>query len=127
MTVGTFFLLLVLGATALVLVGLGRSFKLRSERSNFEQDYARSYFSGSGAIALSPECSRVKLRMRGHTKIYTLADVRSWEKRWHNTKREGTLTVSVRDVDQPVWTIKFSSESTMNQWYELLNQAINAD
>ncbi|MET4678777.1 hypothetical protein [Stenotrophomonas rhizophila] len=127
MTVGTFFLLLVLGATALVLVGLGRSFKLRSERSNFEQDYARSYFARSSAVALSPELSRIKLRARNQTKIYTLADVRDWEKHWHNTKREGTLTVSVRDVDQPVWKIKFSSEATMNQWYELLNQAINAD
>jgi len=127
MTVGTFFLLLVLGAAALVLVGLGRSFKLRSERGNFEQGYARSYFSRSGAIALSPERSRIKLRDRNQTKIYAFADVRSWEKHWHNTKREGTLTVSMRDVDQPVWTIKFGNEAEMNRWYELLNQAINAN
>jgi len=127
MTVGTFFLLLVLGAAALVLLNLGRSFKLRSERAIFEQEYARSYFSDSGAIALSPERSRVKLRMRGHTKIYALADVRSWEKHWHNTKRKGTLTVNVRDVDQPVWTIKFGNETEINRWYELLNQAINAN
>ncbi|MBH1446581.1 hypothetical protein I5U30_00635 [Stenotrophomonas maltophilia] len=125
MTVGTFFLLLVIGATALVLVGLGRSFKLRSERGNFEQDYARSHFSRSGAIALSPERSRIKFRARNQTKIYAFADVRAWEKHWHSTKREGTLTVSMRDVDQPVWTIRFTSEATMNQWYELLNQAIN--
>lgn len=127
MTVGTFFLLLVLGATALVLAGLGRSFKLRSERSNFEQDYARSYFSRSSAVALSAERFRIKFRARNQTKIYTLADVRSWEKHWHNTKREGTLTVSVRDVDQPVWTIKFGNEAEMNRWYELLNQAINGN
>lgn len=125
MTVGTFFLLLVLGAAALMLVGLGRSFKLRSERSNFEQDYARSYFSRSGAIALSPERARIKLRDRNQTKIYSFADVRAWEKHWHNTKREGTLTVSMRDVDQPVWTFKFASETEMNRWYEILNQAIN--
>lgn len=127
MTVGTFLLLFVLGAAALVLVGVGRSFKLRSERGNFEQDYARSYFSRSSAVALSTERSMIKFRAGNRTKIYTLADVRAWEKHWHNTKREGTLTVSVRDVDQPVWKIKFSSEATMNQWYELLNQAINAD
>ncbi|MDN8644030.1 hypothetical protein Q0S19_06040 [Stenotrophomonas indicatrix] len=125
MTVGTFFLLLVLGATALVLIGLGRSFKLRSERGNFEQDYARSYFSRPGAIALSPEQARIKLRDRNQTKIYPFADVRAWEKHWHNTKREGTLTVSVRDLDQPVWTIKFGNEAEMNRWYELLDQAIN--
>ncbi|PKH70501.1 hypothetical protein, partial [Stenotrophomonas sp. Betaine-02u-23] len=118
MTVGTFLLLLVLGATALVLVGLGRSFKLRSERGNFERDYERSYFSRSGAIALSPERARIKLHDRNQTKIYSFADVRAWEKHWHNTKREGTLAVSVRDVDQPVWTIKFGNEAEMNRWYE---------
>lgn len=127
MTVGMFLVLLVLGAAALVLVGLGRSFKLRSERSNFEQDYARSYFSRSSAVALSPERSRIKFRARNQTKIYALADVRAWEKHWHNTKREGMLTVSVRDVDQPVWTIKFGNGAEMNRWYELLNQTINAN
>lgn len=30
-------------------------------------------------------------------------------------------------VDQPVWTIKFGNEAEMNRWYELLNQAINAN
>ncbi|AKS20510.1 hypothetical protein AEA01_11640 [Xanthomonas campestris pv. campestris] len=52
-------------------------------------------------------------------------DVRSWEKHWHNYNREGTLTLNVRDIDHPVWTIKFGNETEMNKWYELVSQAVN--
>lgn len=125
MTVGTFFLLLVLGAGALVALGVGRTLRSSGDRAAFASDFERSHFHSNSAVALSTTRARIKLRLRGETKIYPLTDVRAWEKHWHNSKRQGTLTLSVRDADHPVWTIKFASESEMNRWYELLNQAIN--
>ncbi|HDS1832064.1 TPA: hypothetical protein QEM92_002712 [Stenotrophomonas maltophilia] len=125
MTVGTFFLLLVLGAGALVALGVGRTIRSRVDRAAFAADFERSHFHSNSGVALSTTRARIKLRLRGETKIYALTDVRSWEKHWHNSKRQGTLTLNVRDVEYPVWTIQFASESDMNRWYELLNQAIN--
>ncbi|WP_447594358.1 hypothetical protein [Stenotrophomonas rhizophila] len=125
MTVGTFFLLLVIATGALGALGAGRALKSRSDRAAFEADFDRSHFDKSSALALSAARSRIKLRSTRETKIYPLADLRAWEKHWHNSKHVGTLTLSVRDADHPVWTIKFASESEMNRWYELLNQAIN--
>ncbi|HDS1305116.1 TPA: hypothetical protein QEK28_001961 [Stenotrophomonas maltophilia] len=125
MTVGTFFLLLVLGAGALVAVAVGRTPKSRGDQAAFAAEFDQSYFDSNSALALSMARSRIKLRTTRETKIYPLSDVRTWEKHWHNSRRQGTLTLSVRDVDHPVWTIKFASESEMNRWYELLNQAIN--
>lgn len=125
MTVGTFLLLLVLGAAALVAIAVSRTFQFRSQREAFGRDFERSYYGAPGGLAMSVERSRLKIRARNAVKIYPLADVRSWEKHWHNSKRQGTLTVSVRDTDHPVWSIPFQSENEMNQWYEILNQAIN--
>lgn len=125
MTVGTFLLLLVLCAAVLVVIAVNRTFQFRSQREAFGRDFERSYSGAQGALAISVERSRLKIRARNAVKIYTLADVRSWEKHWHNSKRQGTLTVSVRDTDHPVWSIPFQSENEMNQWYEILNQAIN--
>lgn len=125
MTVGTFFLLLVLGAGALVAIGVGRTLRSRGERAAFAAEFDQSYFYVNSALALSMTRSRIKLRTTRATKIYPLDDVRAWEKHWHNSKRQGTLTLSMRDVDHPVWTIQFATESDMNRWYELLNQAIN--
>jgi len=125
MTVGTFLLLFVLGAAALVGIAVNQALRSRSQREAFGREFERSYFGGQGALAISLERSRLKIRARNAVKIYPLADVRSWEKHWHKSKREGTITVSVRDVDHPVWTIQFSRESEMNRWYEIFNQAIN--
>ncbi|WP_414547940.1 hypothetical protein [Stenotrophomonas forensis] len=125
MTVGTFLLLLVLCAAVLVVIAVNRTFQFRSEREAFGRDFERSYFGGQGALAISVERSKVKIRAGKAVKIYPFMDVRSWEKHWHNSKREGTITVSVRDTDHPVWTIRFSSEGEMNRWYEIFNQAIN--
>jgi hypothetical protein len=125
MTVGTFFLLLVLGAGALVAIGVGRTLRSRGDRAAFAAEFDQSYFYGNSALALAVPRSRLKIRTTQATKIYPLDDVRAWEKHWHNSKRQGTLTLSMRDVDHPVWTIQFASESDMNRWYELLNQAIN--
>ena len=125
MTVGTFLLLLVLCAAVLVVIAVNRTLHFRSQREAFGREFDHSYFGGQGALAISVERSRLKIRAGKAVKIYPFMDVRSWEKHWHNSKREGTITVSVRDLDHPVWTIQFSSESEMNRWYEILNQAIN--
>jgi len=125
MTVGTFFLLLVVGAGALFAVGVGRTLRSRGDQAAFAAEFDHSYFHSNSALALSVARSRIKLRTTQATKIYPLKDVRAWEKHWHNSKRQGSLTLSVRDADHPVWTIKFYRESDMNRWYELLNQAIN--
>ncbi|WP_329761651.1 hypothetical protein [Stenotrophomonas maltophilia] len=125
MTVGTFLLLLVLCAAVLVVIAVNRTFQFRSQRENFGRDFERSYFGGQGGLAFSVERSRLKIRAGKAVKIYPFMDVRSWEKHWHKSKQEGTITVSVRDLDHPVWTIQFSSESEMNRWYEIFNQAIN--
>jgi len=125
MTVGTFLLLFVLGAAGLVAIGISRSFQSRSQREAFGQDFDHFYYGGPSGLAISVERSRLKIRAGKAVKIYPFMDVRSWEKHWHKSKQEGTITVSVRDVDHPVWTIKFSSESEMNRWYEIFNQAIN--
>ena len=125
MTVGTFFLLLVAGAGGLVALGVGRSVKSRGDRAAFAAEFDHSYFYGNGAVALSVPRSRIKIRSSKGTKIYPLSDVRAWEKHWHNSKRQGTLTISMRDVDHPVWKIQFAIESDMNRWYEILNQAVN--
>ncbi len=125
MTVGTFLLSLVLATGALVALGVTRSLKSRGNRAAFAAEFDHSYFRSNSALALSLARSRIKLRTTQATKIYPLNDVRAWEKHWHKSKRQGTLTLSVRDADHPVWTIKFYRESDMNRWYELLNQAIN--
>ncbi len=127
MTVGSFLFLFVLGAAVLVAMAVNRTFQFHSQREAFGREFERSYFGGQGALAISVERSRLKIRACNAVKIYPLADVRSWEKHWHNSKRQGTLTVSVRDTDHPVWSIPFQSENEMNQWYEVLNQAINED
>ncbi|MCC8531917.1 hypothetical protein LN457_03670, partial [Xanthomonas phaseoli] len=67
----------------------------------------------------------IKFKAGHRIKAYALSDVRSWEKHWHNYNREGTLTLNVRDIDHPVWTIKFGNETEMNRWYELVSQAVN--
>ena len=125
MTVGTFLLLFVLGAAGLVAMAVNRIFQFRSQREAFGREFERSYFGGQGALAISVERSRLKIRADKAVKIYPFMDVRSWEKHWHNSKRAGTITISVRDLDHPVWTIQFNSENEMNQWYEVLNQALN--
>jgi len=125
MTVGTFLLLLVLCAAGLVSIGISRAFQSRSQREAFGREFDHSYYGGPGGLAISVERSRLKIRTGNAVKIYPFMDVRSWEKHWHNSKREGTITVSVRDMDHPVWTIRFSSEGEMNRWYEIFNQAIN--
>lgn len=125
MTVGTFLFLLVLSAAALVGIAVNQALRSRSQREAFGQEFDHSYFGRQGGLAISAKRSRLKIRAGSAVKIYTFADVRSWEKHWNNSKRQGTLTVSVRDTDHPVWSIPFQSENEMNQWYEVLNQAIN--
>lgn len=125
MTVGTFLFLLFLSAAALVGIAVNRTFQFRSQREAFGREFERSYFGRQGGLAISAKRSRLKIRAGSAVKIYTFADVRSWEKHWHNSKRKGTLTLSARDVEHPVWSIPFQSENEMNQWYEVLNQAIN--
>lgn len=125
MTVGTFLLLLVLGAAVLIAIGANQALRSRNQREAFGREFDHFYYGGPSGLAISVERSRLKIRTGTAVKIYPFMDVRSWEKHWHNSRREGTITISVRDLDYPVWTIQFSSESEMNRWYEIFNQAIN--
>lgn len=42
--------------------------------------------------------------------------------RRENAKRSG-LFISVKDIDQPIWQVKFSDPGMMDRWMEILRQA----
>ncbi|PPT97587.1 hypothetical protein XaraCFBP7407_06130 [Xanthomonas arboricola pv. arracaciae] len=125
MTVWTFLLIVLVGSAALIAAGSGYALKLHSAKAAFKANYQRAHFSRATAVALSTERSSIRLKQGRAVKTYGFTDIRAWDKHWHRSKREGTLTVSVRDLDHPVWTLKFGDETEMNKWFELLNQAIN--
>ncbi len=106
-------------------MGLSKGLKTRRDNAEFRGDFPKYYGYKNTDIALSTARSAVKLRMGRNTKAYQFTDIRGWQKHWHNSRHEGTLTINVRDIDIPVWTIKFGSEDEMNRWYELMGQAIN--
>ena len=35
------------------------------------------------------------------------------------------LFISVRDIENPEWHVKFRDKSILNKWYEILQQEIN--
>ncbi|MBZ2679327.1 hypothetical protein IPR78_19700 [Xanthomonas perforans] len=125
MTVWTFLFILLVGGAAATVIAASMALKLRSERATFKGDYQRGHFHKGTAVALSTARSSIRLKAGRASKTYSFTDVRSWEKHWHNYNREGTLTLNVRDIDHPVWTIKFGNETEMNRWYELVSQAVN--
>ncbi|MBO9859231.1 hypothetical protein J7396_21490, partial [Xanthomonas sp. A1809] len=63
MTVGTFLILLVLGTAVLVAFVVNRADRLRNQREVFEREFDRSYFWRQGALAISIERSRLKIRV----------------------------------------------------------------
>ncbi len=125
MTIWQLLFFFVLGAGALIAIGLAKGLKTTHDNAEFRGDFPKYYGYKNTQIALSTERSAVKLRVGRNMTTYRFADVRGWQKHWHNSKREGTLTIDVRDIERPVWTIKFGSEDEMNRWYELMGQAIN--
>jgi hypothetical protein len=124
-TVWTFLLLLSIGGAAIAVLGSGYAVKLHSAKVAFKANYQRAHFSRTTAVALSTERSSLRLKQGRAVKTYAFTDIRAWDKHWHRSKREGTLTVSVRDLDHPTWTLKFGNEREMDRWFELLSQAIN--
>ncbi|MCW0397612.1 hypothetical protein NB688_001039 [Xanthomonas sacchari] len=118
-----FFIAVFVGVA--VALGLSKGLKTRRDNAEFRGDFPKYYGYKNTDIALSTARSAVKLRSGRHIKKYQFTDVRGWQKHWHNSRREGTLTINVRDIEIPVWTIKFGSEDEMNRWYELMGQAIN--
>ncbi|MBB5675340.1 hypothetical protein [Xanthomonas arboricola] len=125
MTVWTFLFILLVGGAAATVIAASMALKLRSERVAFKGDYQRGHFHKGTAVALSTARSSIKLKAGRASKAYSFTDVRAWEKHWHKSRHEGTLTLNVRDIDLPVWTIKFGNEMEMNRWYELVGQAVN--
>ncbi|MEQ8033792.1 hypothetical protein [Xanthomonas sp. WHRI 6106] len=125
MTVWNFLTLLLVGGALFIVVGSLVTLKLHSERAAFKENYQRFHFNKRTAIAISTTRSSIKLKMGSATKPYQFSDVRSWDKHWHRSKHEGTIRVSVRDIDHPNWTISFGNEREMDKWYELIRQAVN--
>ncbi|SOT96896.1 hypothetical protein [Xanthomonas arboricola] len=125
MTVWTFLFILLVGGAAAIVIAASMALKLRSERATFKGDYQRGHFYKGTAVALSTARSSIRLKTGRASKTYSFTDVRSWEKHWHNYNREGTLTIDVKDIDHPVWTIKFGDQTEMNKWYELVRQSVN--
>lgn len=125
MTVGTFLFLLTSGAAAVGAFALIKALQAKQTSAAFNQGFQRFHRYKNTQIALSAEHSSVKVKVGDESKSYRLSDIRSWEKHWHNSRHQGTITIDVRDIDHPVWTIKFGNEANMNKWYELLKQAIN--
>ncbi|WP_340648711.1 DUF4755 domain-containing protein [Pseudoxanthomonas winnipegensis] len=125
MTIWNLLFFFALGAGALIALGLSKTLKTRRASAAFQEDYQRYHGYKNTDIALSTARSAIKLREGRDIKRYDFSDLRSWEKHWHNSRHEGTLTLSVRDINHPVWTIKFANQDEMNRWYELVSQAIN--
>lgn len=125
MTIWNILFILFVGGAAIIAVASGVALKLRGDRAAFNADFQRAHFYKGSAVAISTARSLVRLKAGRASKTYSFSDVRSWEKHWHNSRHEGTLTLSVRDIDLPVWTIRFGNEAEMNRWYEIVGQAIN--
>ncbi len=125
MTVGTFLFLLTMGAAAAGVFVVRKAMETQRDNAAFNQGFQRFHRYKNTQIALSTAHSAIKIRVGGVSKSYRLSDVRSWEKHWHNSRHQGTLTINVRDIDHPVWTIKFGNETNMNKWYELVSQTVN--
>ncbi|WJI14654.1 DUF4755 domain-containing protein [Pseudoxanthomonas winnipegensis] len=125
MTIWNLLFFFMLGAGALIALGMSKTLRTRRASVAFQEDYQRYHGYKNTDIALSTARSAIKLRSGKDVSTYAFTDVRSWEKHWHNSKHEGTLTISVRDIKSPVWTVKFGNEMEMNRWYELLGQAVN--
>lgn len=116
-----------------------------------------SFGHGEFGIAVEEQTEKIHLMDSGRVKSYPFTDVRSWKTNLQtggtaafvgggainaisvgsanrnqlkeNEKATG-LFVSVRDVDKPVWRIKFSDkqdeeEKQQARWMEILNQVVN--
>ncbi|WP_420007573.1 hypothetical protein [Xanthomonas sacchari] len=125
MTIWNLLFFFALGAGTLIALTMSKTLKTRRASADFQENFERYYGYKNTDIALSTSRSALKLRSGRDIKTYQFSDVRAWEKHWHNSRHEGTLTLNVRDIDHPVWTIKFGNEMEMNRWYELVSQAIN--
>ncbi|MEP9542326.1 hypothetical protein [Xanthomonas euvesicatoria] len=125
MTVWTFLLFLLVGGAFFIVIGSVVTLKLHGQRAGFKENYQRFHFNKRTAIAISTARSSIKFKMDSASKTYQFSDVRSWDKHWHRSKHVGTITVNVRDIDHPNWTISFGNEREMDKWYELIRQAVN--
>ena len=125
MTVWTFLLLLLVGGALFIVIGSVVALKLHGERAAFKENYQRTHFNKRTGIAISTARSSIKFKMVSASKAYQFSDVRSCDKHWHRSKHEGTITVNVRDIEHPNWTIHFGNEREMDKWYELIRQAVN--
>ena len=101
MTVWTFLLLLLVGGALFIVIGSVVALKLHGERAAFKENYQRTHFNKRTGIAISTARSSIKFKMVSASKAYQFSDVRSWDKHWHRSKHEGTITVNVRDIEHP--------------------------
>lgn len=114
------------------------------------------YKFGHGDFGIAVGENQLHLCEYGYTKSYAFNDVRSWKtnlstggniigggnigqlidvgianrKQQKNNEKNTGLFVTVRDVDKPVWRIKFSNndeeeEIQQARWFEILNQTLN--
>ena len=116
-----------------------------------------SFGHGEYGIAVEDQAEKIHLMDSGQVKSYQFADVRSWKtnlqtggttafvgggalnamsvgsansKQLKDNEKASGLFVSVRDVDKPIWRIKFSDkqdeeERQQARWMEILNQVVN--
>ena len=115
------------------------------------------YSFAHGEYGIAVEEENIHLMDDGRVKSYPFADVRSWKtnlqtggtttfvgggalnaisvgsannKQLKDNDKASGLFVSVRDVDKPIWRIKFSDkqdeeEKQQARWMEILNQVVN--
>ena len=120
-------------------------------------DAKYSFAHGRFGIAVVPQSETIHLMEDGNTKSYEFKDVRSWNtkvqsggnatyvggnaftamgigsdnrKTERDNERRTGLFVYVRDVDRPIWRVKFSEdlveeERQQARWFEILNQTVN--
>ena len=151
--VGSFFGISLIGGGIcwvlwLMLVGSSN----RSKGDNWTKKYPDSKYKfayGQYGIAVGED--QLHLCEYGYTKSYAFDDVRSWEtnlstggeiigqgflidnanrKQHKNNEKNTGLFVKVRDVDKPVWHIKFSryeeeEKTRQARWFEILSQTFN--
>lgn len=120
-------------------------------------DAKYSFAYGKFGISVVPQTETIHLMEDGNTKTYEFKDIRSWNtnvqsggnatyvggnaftamgigsdnrKTERDNERRTGLFVSVRDVDRPIWRVKFSEdlveeERQQARWFEILNQTVN--
>ncbi len=102
------------------------------------------------AIGVKKEKSEIYLKNGRDEKIYSFSDIRKWESNIQSNdtyrgygmagiaasasaasqnKKNTGLFINVKDVDHPMWTVRFKIDSkidqNMSKWMEILQQYIN--